>query len=236
MPGHDRREKKIRFASRYRSLKKKEKSVLEELMFRNYREIYENTGRFADSLDDEIILMAIEDELSRLPVEISQEAVEREYMSRKETFRRRILSGQLKTICESLVIETLKPVFTVCHVEDYSQIDIDHPYVFIGRTDLERSLVCPEELVPSNAFEKEEGWCCFRIKGQLDFSLVGILAGISQLLADHGISIFAVSTFDTDYIFVHREDFDEALKLLGSQGLTIGESVPVSQINPEEKV
>ena len=221
MPGHDKREKKIRFASRYRSLKKKEKALLEELMFRNYREIYENTGRFADSLDDEIILMAIEDELSRLPVEISQEAVEREYMSRKETFRRRILSGQLKTICESLVIEPLKPVFTVCHVEDYSQIDIDHPYVFIGRTDLERSLVCPEELVPSNAFEKEEGWCCFRIKGQLDFSLVGILAEISSSLAYEGISVFTVSTFDTDYIFVKQELYADALNVFILSGFTV---------------
>ena len=221
MPGHDKREKKIRFASRYRSLKKKEKALLEELMFRNYREIYENTGRFADSLDDEIILMAIEDELSHLPVEISQEAVEREYMSRKETFRRRILSGQLKTICESLVIEPLKPVFTVCHVEDYSQIDIDQPYVFIGRTDLERSLVCPEELVPSNAFEKEEGWCCFRIKGQLDFSLVGILAEISSSLAYEGISVFTVSTFDTDYIFVKQELYADALNVFILSGLTV---------------
>lgn len=221
MPGHDKREKKIRFASRYRSLKKKEKALLEELMFRNYREIYENTGRFADSLDDEIILMAIEDELSRLPVEISQEAVEREYMSRKETFRRRILSGQLKTICESLVIEPLKPVFTVCHVEDYSQIDIDQPYVFIGRTDLERSLVCPEELVPSNAFEKEEGWCCFRIKGQLDFSLVGILAEISSSLAYEGISVFTVSTFDTDYIFVKQELYADALNVFILSGFTV---------------
>ena len=221
MPGHDKRENKIRFASRYRSLKKKEKALLEELMFRNYREIYENTGRFADSLDDEIILMAIEDELSRLPVEISQEAVEREYMSRKETFRRRILSGQLKTICESLVIEPLKPVFTVCHVEDYSQIDIDQPYVFIGRTDLERSLVCPEGLVPSNAFEKEEGWCCFRIKGQLDFSLVGILAEISSSLAYEGISVFTVSTFDTDYIFVKQELYADALNVFILSGFTV---------------
>jgi hypothetical protein len=221
MPGHDKREKKIRFASRYRSLKKKETALLEELMFRNYREIYENTGRFADSLDDEIILMAIEDELSHLPVEISQEAVEREYMSRKETFRRRILSGQLKTICESLVIEPLKPVFTVCHVEDYSQIDIDQPYVFIGRTDLERSLVCPEELVPSNAFEKEEGWCCFRIKGQLDFSLVGILAEISSSLAYERISVFTVSTFDTDYIFVKQELYADALNVFILSGFTV---------------
>ncbi len=136
----------------------------------------------------------------------------------------------------SLTIEPLDSLFCVCLVEDYSGIDIDQPFVFTGRTDHERSLVCPQYLVPSNAFEKEEGWRGFRIKGQPDFSLVGILAGISQLLADHGISIFAVSTFDTDYIFVHREYFDEALKLLGSQGLTIGESVPVSQINPEEKV
>lgn len=77
----------------------------------------------------------------------------------------------------SLTIEPLDSLFCVCLVEDYSGIVIDQPFVFTGRTDHERSLVCPQYLVPSNAFEKEEGWRGFRIKGQLDFSLVGIQQG-----------------------------------------------------------
>lgn len=111
--------------------------------------------------------------------------------------------------------------FTVCKVEDYSEIELSHPFVFTGATDEEKSLVCPTALVPSNTTEREDGWKAFRIEGVLDFSLIGILSKISTLLAENGIGIFAISTFNTDYVLTKTKDFERAIKALESTGYEI---------------
>ena len=97
--------------------------------------------------------------------------------------------------------------FSICKVEDLSQIDYSDEFCFIGKTDEELSLVCSTELVPQNAIECDNGWKAFRIQGVLDFSLIGILSKISTLLADNKIGIFAVSTYNTDYILIKEENF-----------------------------
>lgn len=111
--------------------------------------------------------------------------------------------------------------FTVCKVEDYSEIELGQPFVFTGATDEEKSLVCPTALVPSNTTEREDGWKAFRIEGVLDFSLIGILSKISTLLAENGIGIFAISTFNTDYVLTKTKDFERAIKVLESAGYEI---------------
>lgn len=121
----------------------------------------------------------------------------------------------------------LKPLamrFSVCKVTDYSGIDMRQPFCFTGITDEENSLVCPENMVPDNTTEREDGWKGFRITGQLDFSLIGILAGISEVLASNDIGIFAVSTFNTDYIFMKEENFDRGLTALKNAGYRLGPS------------
>lgn len=115
---------------------------------------------------------------------------------------------------QGVKIEPLEIAFSVCKVEDYSGIDIGQPFVFTGTTDQEKSLVCPTELVPANTTHRDDGWRAFRIVGELDFSLIGILAGISQILAQNKIGIFAVSTYNTDYILTKEENFDRAVALL----------------------
>lgn len=111
--------------------------------------------------------------------------------------------------------------FSVCKVADCSQIDLDAEFVFIGKTDEEMSVVCETSLAPSNAIEREDGWRCFRIEGTLDFSLVGILAKVSALLAEAGIGIFAISTYNTDYILTKAENIIRALQVLEANGYTI---------------
>ena len=108
--------------------------------------------------------------------------------------------------------------FSICKVEDYSGIDLNQEYVFTGSTDEEKSLVCPVSLVPSHTIEHEDGWRAFRIEGVLDFSLIGILAKISTCLAESKIGIFAISTFNTDYILTKSENFDRTLKALTEAG------------------
>lgn len=120
-----------------------------------------------------------------------------------------------------MIIYVIDRVFSVCKVTDYHEVDITQPYCFIGCTDDENSLVCPTSQMPSNAIERNDGWKCFRIQGELDFSLIGILAKISSLLAENDISIFAISTYNTDYILIKQESFDKALDILANAGYEI---------------
>jgi len=119
------------------------------------------------------------------------------------------------------VLEPLKTAFSVCKVRDYAGVEIDQPFVFIGRTDEEKSLVCPTDRVPADTLAREDGWRAFRICGELDFSLIGILSRISTILAENKIGIFAVSTYNTDYILTKSENFERALKVLGEVGYRI---------------
>ena len=120
-----------------------------------------------------------------------------------------------------IILEPLKIRFSVCKVIDYSCIDLMESFCFTGTTDVERSLVCPESLVPGNTIVRDDGWRGFRIVGQLDFSLIGILAQISEVLASNKIGIFAISTFNTDYVLTKEESFEKALKVLEDAGYDI---------------
>ena len=120
-----------------------------------------------------------------------------------------------------IVLEPLDTPFSICKVTDYSGINLMQPFCFTGTTDEENSLVCPEVLVPDNTIERDDGWRSFRIIGQLDFSLIGILARISKILAGEGIGIFAISTYNTDYVLTKDENFEKALKVLKESGYEI---------------
>lgn len=118
-------------------------------------------------------------------------------------------------------VEKIDFNFSVCKVKDYSLVDVEQEFCFIGRTDEEKSLVCRTENVPQNTMEREDGWKAFRIQGILDFSLIGILAKISSLMAENGIGIFAVSTYNTDYILMKMENYSKAIKVLSDAGYQI---------------
>ena len=111
--------------------------------------------------------------------------------------------------------------FSVCQVEDYSLVNLNSEYSFIGKTDEEKSLVCITDEVPANVIQRDDGCKAFRIQGVLDFSLIGILAKIAAALADNGISIFAVSTYNTDYVLMKKENYQKALDVLKALGYMI---------------
>lgn len=111
-------------------------------------------------------------------------------------------------------IKKIDGKFSVCKVADFSKVNANCKYCFIGITDEENSLVCTTESVPNNATERDDGWKAFRIQGVLDFSLIGILAKISTLLAENQIGLFAISTYNTDYILVKEENYCMALDIL----------------------
>ena len=109
----------------------------------------------------------------------------------------------------------------MCQVEAYTYANLDSEYCFLGKTDEEKSLVCPVSEVPANVIKRDDGWRAFRIQGVLEFSLIGILAKIASVLADNGISIFAVSTYNTDYVLMKRENYQKALDVLKALGYMI---------------
>ena len=118
-------------------------------------------------------------------------------------------------------IKKIHKDFSVCKVIDYSLVNINAEYTFIGKTDEEKSLVCITSDVPSNIIERDDGWKGFRIQGVLEFSLIGILAKISGILADNDIAIFAISTYNTDYILIKKENYQKEINTLNDAGYKI---------------
>lgn len=118
-------------------------------------------------------------------------------------------------------LKKLEADLTVCKVGALADINTAADLFFIGKTDEELSLVCRTEDAPARTVERDDGWKGFRVQGVLDFSLIGILSRLSGILAENQIGLFAVSTFNTDYILVRAEHFDRALKVLAAEGYTI---------------
>ena len=104
----------------------------------------------------------------------------------------------------NLTLSLLPNTFAICKLEPEADIP---PWALAGdfysltRTKEELSLVCLQEAVPEG-LQCEKDWRCLKVEGPLDFSLTGILASLTAPLAQAGISILAVSTFDTDYLLV----------------------------------
>lgn len=95
-------------------------------------------------------------------------------------------------------------------------------FVSVTRTDEELSIICKTSDIPATVKAKaEHDWKCFRVQGPLDFSLTGILSSIAAPLAEAKISIFAFSTFDTDYVMVKNENFEKAKETLRKSGFKI---------------
>ena len=121
-----------------------------------------------------------------------------------------------------MVLKRIEYKLSICKVADLSDIDLSAGFYFIGKTDEELSLVCRTEDVPDQATARDDGWKGFRVQGVLDFSLIGILSRLSGILARHKIGIFAVSTFNTDYILVKKENFSRAMDALAAAGYETG--------------
>lgn len=118
-------------------------------------------------------------------------------------------------------LKILQEVFVVCKLEEKAKIDFSSEYIFVAKTNDELSLVCQQDCVPAEVISVERNWRALRIEGQLDFSLIGILAGIAQVLAQNKISIFVVSTFDTDYILLKNEKLEQAISVLEDAGYAV---------------
>ena len=91
------------------------------------------------------------------------------------------------------------------------------PFHSVTRTPAELSIVCPENAVPAGS-RAETGWALLALAGPFPFEMVGVLAAVLGPLAEAGVSIFALSTFDTDYVLVKRERLADAINALTAAG------------------
>ncbi len=91
-------------------------------------------------------------------------------------------------------------------------------FVSVTRTAGELSVVCAEDDVPEGADPVERGWHALEVVGPLDFSMVGVMAALTRPLADVGVSVFVLSTFDTDYVLVHASAVETAVHALREAG------------------
>ncbi len=94
-------------------------------------------------------------------------------------------------------------------------------FVSITRTPEELSVVCAETALPADAAQAELGWRALQVAGPLNFELTGILSSISEPLADAEISLFALSTYDTDYVLVREADLERAIEALEGAGHSV---------------
>ncbi len=119
-----------------------------------------------------------------------------------------------------LTLQVLPGMFSVCRLDPVASIPswaLSGAFFSITHTDNEVSIVCLQEVVPAG-IPCESGWRCLKVKGPLDFSLIGVLASLAVPLMEAGISLFAVSTFDTDYLLVRAERLEDAVEALRCAG------------------
>lgn len=125
---------------------------------------------------------------------------------------------------QRLQLKVLDGEFTIHRLFSGMKISPDifaSDFFVVCKTDEELSVVCDSEICIESQ-KSEAGWSCFKVLGPLDFSLTGVLAKLSTCLAEANISIFAISTYDTDYILVRTERMQDARDALIRAGYEIG--------------
>ena len=121
---------------------------------------------------------------------------------------------------KSFVISVLKDSYAVCRLNAFEGIPdwaLGSPLSSVTRTSEELSVVCPAEVVPENV-DCEQNWKCLKIQGPLALNEAGIVSGITTSLASADISVFVLSTYETDYILVKQMNLAKAAKVLTESG------------------
>ena len=108
--------------------------------------------------------------------------------------------------------------FCVCQLPTDAEVDWRAPFTCVFTTNEEISLVCKTSAAPQTTLKKESGWRALRVVGVLDFSLTGILAGLTEVLKQADIGVFAISTYNTDYLLVKAVQARAAQTALCAKG------------------
>ena len=122
-----------------------------------------------------------------------------------------------------LTLALLPDTFAICRLPASAALPtwaMVGSFCAVTRTPEELSIVCAEQAVPAGV-TCQRGWRGLKVAGPLDFALTGVLASLAGPLAEAGVSIFAISTYDTDYLFVREEQLDTAIDALRRAGFAI---------------
>lgn len=122
---------------------------------------------------------------------------------------------------ELMKLQKLSHDFSICKVTSPEEIDLTRKYCFVSRTDEEISVVCRTKYAPADTVGRSDGWRAFRVEGELDMSLVGIISEITAILAANQIPVFVVSTYNTDYFLIKKELYEKAITILDENGYAI---------------
>ena len=132
-----------------------------------------------------------------------------------------------------LLLTVIEARLAVCRLEASSRVpawvDRAGDFVSFTRTSDELSIVCDMDVVPRGV-PMEGPWRAFKVQGPLVMTLIGVVAALANPLADAGISIFAISTYDTDYVLVHEPDLDAAIEALVGAGHTVQTSMEADSV------
>lgn len=208
---------------KYSNLKMKQKEKINLWIGQEIRSYYKENGRMPRKEHEfQIVFDKLYDRIENAGIWIPYGEIHKRFMGsrmgRIDKIAGRIQKEERSLAISQVQIESLEIELSVCKVTDYSKVDMNAEFCFTGKTDVENSLVCPSSVVPENVIKRDDGWRVMRICGMLDFSIIGILSGITTELARQGIGIFAISTFNTDYILVKEKDFAKALESLSKKG------------------
>jgi len=121
---------------------------------------------------------------------------------------------------KKLILTVLPDRFSICRLDPNEVVPvwaIAGSFFSVTRTSEELLVVCTEATIPEGTLN-ERGWRCFKVHGPLEFSLTGILSSLTVPLAEAGISVFAASTYDTDYLLVKESRLEQARQVLSAAG------------------
>ena len=130
-----------------------------------------------------------------------------------------------------LTLSVLPQEFGICRLEGAAEIPgwaMSGPFFSITRMREELSIVCPAASIPEGSVV-ERGWRCLKVHGPLDFSQTGILVSLAEPLARVGLGIFAVSTYDTDYLLVKANELQKAVRALRQAGYKVTEEPNITE-------
>ncbi len=105
----------------------------------------------------------------------------------------------------------------ICHLAKNTPVPVwteNISFCSITRTEDEMSIVCPQDQIPTGVMA-EKDWRAFKVEGPLGFVMTGIVSSLAKPLADEGISIFYISTYETDYLLVEDKNLQAAKEILG---------------------
>jgi uncharacterized protein len=122
-------------------------------------------------------------------------------------------------IAHRLDLAFLPDLYAICRLsrDEPVPLECNGPFLSITRTNEELSIVCNQSAAPAGA-KCEHDWRCLRVAGTLPFSTTGVLASLADPLAEAGIPVFAVSTFDTDYLLIREKDVEKSIEVLRRAG------------------